>query len=79
MPEFNMVLLIKEVICHLIYILNTLLISSGGCYPLASGSSPSGKMESVKLTLFRLFSELDLTTPNLGGSPIPLLFWIDSK
>jgi len=79
MTELNMLLIVKEIICNLFYILNTLLISSSGCYSLPSRTSPSGRIESAKLTLFKLFSELDLATPNLGGSPIPLLFGRDSR
>ena len=66
--KLNVILLIEKVVFYLRYPKITLVnCSSSDCRSASPDSAFSGRMESAKLTLLRLFSELDLTTVSLGG------------
>ena len=69
---FGVVIVVVEVVGDLGGEGTTLLTYSPSSFLSASGSAmPSGRTESARLTLLRLFSELDLLI--LGGSSMSLL------
>lgn len=80
MSCFCMFLVVVEIVWDLDDIRITLAICSTSSFLLASSglSTWSGRMESARLTLLRLFSELDLWTLRAGGYSILLSLGIDS-